>query len=59
MTVDQTTSQLKIDIWDLLFRSGPMSVEQIAGQLNCPAPSVQEAVQDAWFVTKSGIIHIA
>lgn len=59
MTVDQTTSQLKIDIWDLLFRSGPMTVEQIAVQLNCPALSIEDAVRDAWFVSKSGVIHIA
>ncbi len=51
--------QIRIDVWDLVFRSGPQSISQIAETLPLEPREVEAAVDHAWFTLQNDIVSIA
>lgn len=59
MTDAETLQKLKIDIWDLLFRTGALPVARISEKLGSPVAVIQEAVHDEWFQVSNDVVAIA
>ena len=52
--------ELRIEIWDLLFRSGhPVSIDGIAQQIEKEADTVRQAVDHEWFTTADNRVAIS
>lgn len=51
--------QLRTEIWDHLYRSGPQTVEQIAGGLRMEAITVVEVIEHNWFEVVDSKVQIA
>ena len=51
--------QLRTEIWDHLYRSGPQTVEQIAGSLRMDAVTVIAVTEHEWFETQGSEVRIA
>ncbi|MFO0923940.1 MAG: hypothetical protein U0905_15780 [Pirellulales bacterium] len=41
--------QIRIDIWDYIYQTGPSDIRTLAEELNLPEDSVRDAVANAWF----------
>jgi len=51
--------QLRDTVWDHLFRSGPQTVEQIAGSLLVDASIVIAVTEHEWFEVLDSKVQIA
>ncbi|MCA9213304.1 MAG: hypothetical protein KDB27_09580 [Planctomycetales bacterium] len=51
--------QLRIQIWDHIYRSGPQSTDQISSELNIDVTTVVMAVEHEWFERLDSIVQIA
>jgi hypothetical protein len=51
--------QLRADIWDHLYNTGPQSVEQLADQMQLSHQQVVGLVDHAWFSVHNELIVIA
>lgn len=51
--------QLRMDIWDHIFRSGPQSCEQLAEKLAVDVVSITTVVEHEWFVILDSKVQIA
>lgn len=51
--------QLRAEIWDHLYRSGPQTVEQIASSLRIDRVTVHAAVEHEWFEILDSTVRIA
>ena len=51
--------QIRIQIWDQIYRSGPQSTDQIASELNIDVTTVAMAVEHEWFERLDSIVQIA
>ena len=49
----------RAEIWDHLYRSGPLTVEQIADRLRMDAVTVTAVVEHEWFDVLDSIVRIA
>lgn len=58
MTVDEQ-EQLRANIWDYIYSSGPQSVEQLAEQLEISPQTVSGLVDHAWFSSQDDLVTIA
>lgn len=56
---DKNEEDLRVDIWDLIYRDGPQSIEQLSEQLQMGPPTVAGLVDHAWFFTLENKVHIA
>lgn len=50
---------IRTEIWDLLYGSGPQTVEQIAGNLRIDAITVTEVIAHEWFEVLDSKVQIA
>lgn len=50
---------LRVEIWDLIYRSGPQSREQIAESLSINLETVATVVQHEWFDISDSKVQIA
>lgn len=51
--------QLRVDIWDHIYASGPQSVQQLADQMRLSQQQVVGLVDHAWFSAHEELIGIA
>ena len=51
--------QLRVDIWDLIYRTGPQTREQIAEALGADATMVATVVEHEWFEILDATVSIA
>ena len=51
--------QLRTQVWDHLFKTGPQTVEQISGSLSMDSATVSLAVQHEWFSVANSVVEIA
>ncbi len=59
MLDSQELQQIRIDIWDLIYQSGPQDVAKIAEELNLPEEAVRDAVSDVWFTVRNEMVSNA
>lgn len=50
---------LRVEIWDLIYKSGPQPREQIAESLKIELETVATAVEHEWFEVLDSKVHIA
>ncbi len=58
MSVDEH-EQLRANIWDHIYKSGPQSVEQLAEHLQLSPQMVIGLVDHAWFSVQDNLVNIA
>ncbi len=51
--------QLRADIWDLLYASGPQSVQQLSDRMHLSQQQVVGLIDHAWFSIHDELIGIA
>ena len=51
--------QLRVEIWDLIYKSGPKSREQVAESLGIEPTMVTSVVEHEWFEIQDSKIQIA
>lgn len=51
--------QTRTEIWDLLYRTGPKTVEQIAEQIHLDASTIAAVVSHEWFDVHNDEVQIA
>lgn len=50
---------LRVEIWDLIYKSGPQSREQISESLGIDAVTVASVVEHEWFEITDSKVQIA
>ena len=50
---------LRVEIWDLIYRSGPQSREQLAESLSIDIATVASVVEHDWFEIEETKVRIA
>ena len=51
--------QLRVDIWDLIFKTGPQTREQISKTLDVDLATIASVVEHEWFEIKESNVSIA
>ena len=51
--------QLRVEIWDLIYKSGPLSREQLAESLKIEVETVASVVEHEWFEILDAKVQIA
>lgn len=51
--------QARTDIWDLVFKSGPQTIGQIALQMTIDPAEVMSIVSHDWFTLQGDTVSIA
>ena len=51
--------QMRIDVWDLVFQSGPQTIAQIVATTQLDQQIVEAVVNHAWFDVQGDIVSIA
>jgi hypothetical protein len=59
MAEDEKMNQLRIDIWDHIYKSGPCSIAQIANHFRISYEEVQEAIVNDWFAVQDEVVSNA
>jgi hypothetical protein len=58
MTVEEH-EQIRANIWDHIYKSGPQSIEQLADQLHLTPQTIVGLVDHAWFSFDDETVGIA
>ncbi len=51
--------QLRANIWDLIYNSGPKSIEQLSSEMVLSVPMVVGLVDHTWFSVSNELVSIA
>lgn len=51
--------QLRANIWDLIYHSGPKSIEQLSSEMVLSVPMVVGLVDHTWFSVSNDLVSIA
>ena len=54
-----TMNEIRIEVWDYLYKNGPASMKTIAGALEQTAEAIQAVATNEWFVRQDDILAIA
>ena len=54
-----TLDEIRIEIWDYLYKNGPTSLKAIAGAVGRSIQTIEAAVDHEWFTMRADVASIA
>ena len=58
MSLEQN-EQMRTEIWDEIYKSGPQSIDRLAQQFDMTAEMLASLVDHVWFTTDESLVTIA